>query len=227
MHWFLGKYCDGKGGEPLDCPKGYYCPEGETSFPNQFPCPAGTFNPNLKYAYLSFSYLQLSFFPLSVSLLLSVSLYFSVSLSLSLFLRASFCLFLSVSLSLSHSISIYSLSCSFSSSLSQSFSASSSLDIVNQRPSVCISFNLPPSLSISLSYCHFSVDKKEKCTDCTEGYYCEGGGSEVTEECPAGYYCPPGRYKSQSNRFDTRALFVHIYILCARLIQRIQTLTAY
>ena len=40
-----GKFCNGRGGPPKDCPKGHYCPAGLTSFDTQFPCPAGTYNP--------------------------------------------------------------------------------------------------------------------------------------------------------------------------------------
>ena len=47
-----GYYCLQPGGGnvtvPLDCPPGHYCPFG-TQFPNEWPCPAGTYSsdPNL------------------------------------------------------------------------------------------------------------------------------------------------------------------------------------
>lgn len=45
----LGYYCQNSGTvdyRPFVCPQGHYCPLG-TKFPNQFPCPAGTYNPNV------------------------------------------------------------------------------------------------------------------------------------------------------------------------------------
>ena len=43
----MGHYCQESGTvdyQPFLCPDGHYCPTG-TKFPNQFPCPAGTYNP--------------------------------------------------------------------------------------------------------------------------------------------------------------------------------------
>ena len=43
----MGYYCQESGTvdyQPFLCPDGHYCPTG-TKFPNQFPCPAGTYNP--------------------------------------------------------------------------------------------------------------------------------------------------------------------------------------
>ena len=44
-----GYYVDHTTWELVDCPEGFYCPEGTTRS-TQFPCPSGTYQPNLRAA---------------------------------------------------------------------------------------------------------------------------------------------------------------------------------
>ena len=45
-NFIQGKYCDGTDTTTtFICPKGFYCPAG-TKYPNQYPCPAGKYNPS-------------------------------------------------------------------------------------------------------------------------------------------------------------------------------------